>query len=202
MHSNEAVPGRETKVYEYCRQPRAWNQLLTPSQCAVFFKRVHSEIPLSPTGIPRARLRDSTFLVFDSIDEARRSCEAKVLQHPDMCCEIFDSAGKSQPPLLVIVHPTMAEKDELSKSSVRIRKVVAIVLFVPAIPLFWWDRQTNGMLVLPTFLGLTIIVAGLRILHWNMARRERIGQQEKRIQTHLKREQESLRGGTHGPAGS
>jgi len=168
----------------------------------VFFKRVHSEIPLSPTGVPLSRLRDSRFLLFDSLDEARKSCEARVLQHPDMCCEIFDSAGKSQPPLLVIVHPTEAEKDELSASSLRIRKIVAIVLFIAAIPLFWWDRQTNGMLVLPTFLGLTIIVAGLRILHWNMARRERIGQQEKRIQTHLDHEQESLRGRTQGPAGA
>ena len=163
---------------------------------------MNSEIPLSPAGVPLARLRDATFLLFDSIDEARKSCEAKVLRHPDMCCEIFDSAGKARPPLLVIVHTSKVEKDELSASSVRNRKIVAIALFIAAIPLFWWDRQTNGTLVLPTFLGLTIIVAGIRILLWNMARRERIGQQEKRMQTHLVREQESLRGGTHGSAGS
>jgi hypothetical protein len=128
--------------------------------------------------------------LFDSLEEARRLCEAKVQQYPDMCCEIFDSSGKAEPPLLVIVHPSVAEKDELSASSVRIRKIISIGLFIGAIPLFWWDWRADGVLVLPTFLGLTMIVAGLRILHWNMARRELIREQEKRIEAHLNRQKQ------------
>jgi hypothetical protein len=183
--------GREIKVYDDARRPREWTGLLAPSQCAVFFRRVDSEMPLSSNGAPCAQFRDCTFLLFDSLEEARRLCEAKVQQYPYMCCEIFDSKGKAVPPLLVIVHPSVAEKDELSASSVRIRKIISIGLFIGAIPLFWWDWRANGVLVLPTFLGLTIIVAGLRILYWNMARAELIREQEKRVEAHLSREKQS-----------
>jgi hypothetical protein len=196
--SDEENSGGEIKVYEDSREPQAWNELLAPSQCAVFFKRVHSEIPLSPNGTPFAKLRDATFLRFDSLEEARRFCEARVELNPGMCCEIFDSRGKAQPPLLVIAHPSVAKKDELSASSLRTRKVLAILLFVSAGPLFWWDRRAHGTLVLPTFLGLTIIVIGVRILHWNMTSQERIRDQAERVQSHLRRERESLRESAEG----
>jgi len=189
--SSQESHGRERKVYDDARRPRDWTGLLGPSQCAVFFKRAGSEMPLSPGGGPCAQFRDCTFLLFDSLEEARRFCESQVQQYPYMCCEIFDSKGKAEPPLLVIVHPSVAEKDELSASSVRLRKITAIGLFFAAIPLFWWDWRANGVLVLPTFLGLTVIVAGLRILHWNMARTELIREQEKRVEAHLRREKQS-----------
>jgi hypothetical protein len=180
--------GQEVRVYDESRQPGAWNELLTPSQCAVFFKRLNSETPLSAEGAPFPRLRDSTFLLFSSLELALQYCDAKVREHPEMSCEVFNSAGKARPPLLVIVHPNMAEKDDLSASSVRLRKGIAIALFLAAIPLFWWDRRANGLLVMPTFLALTSIVAGLRILHWNMARGERIEDQKERVRAHLRRE--------------
>jgi hypothetical protein len=86
----EARAGREVKVYDSARQPQNWNELLAPSQCAVFFKRVDSETPLSPSGAAVARFRDCTFLLSDSLGVARRVCEAKVRELPYMRCEIFD----------------------------------------------------------------------------------------------------------------
>lgn len=189
--SSQEVAGREIRVYDDARQPREWTALLTPRQCAVFLKRVNSEMPLSPNGTACPRFRDSTFFLFDSLDEARRFSETKVRQYPHMCCEVFDSRGKARPPLVSITHPGVAEKDELSASSVRIRRIIAVCFFGSALPLFWWDWRANGILVLPTFLGLTMIVAGLRILHWNMARRELIREQERRVEAHLSREKES-----------
>lgn len=109
-----------------------------------------------------------------------------------MCCEIFDWKGTAQAPLLTIVHASVVEKDELSAPSVRKRKIVAIVLFIAAPPLFWLDRRSGGVLVLPTFLALTMIVIGLRVLHWNMARGERLKAQAQRVRAHLQREQEAV----------
>lgn len=196
--SSQESAGREIKVYDDARRPREWPALLTPSQCAVFFKRINSEIPLLPDGTAVARFRDCTFLLFDSLEEARRLCEARVREHPHMCCEIFDCKGKAQPPLLTIVHPSVVEKDELSAQSVRKRKIAAIILFVGALPLFWLDQRSGGVLVLPTFLALTMIGIGLRMLHWNMARGERMKAQEQRVRAHLQREQQTLREGKRG----
>ena len=182
--------GREVKVYDQARQPQNWNELLAPSQCAVFFKRIGSQAPLSPTGASVPRVRDCTFLLFDSLEEARRLCQAKVHDYPYMCCEIFDWRGKAQPPLLTIVHPDFAHKDELSAQSVRQRKIVVILLFIGALPLFWFDHRSGGGLIWPTFLGLTMILAGLRILYWNTARRQRPKEEEEAVRDHLQRERE------------
>ena len=192
--SEQRSGGREVKVYDEARQPQNWNELLTPSQCAVFFKRMDSEVPLSPSGASVARFRDCTFLLFDSLEEARRVCEAKVRDYPYMQCEIFDWRGKAQPPLLTIVHPAVAPKDELSAQSVRRRKILAILLFIGSLPLFWLDQRSGGVLVVPTFLALTMILAGLRILYWNTARRQHLKEQEQRVQAHLQREQQSIQG--------
>jgi hypothetical protein len=152
---------------------------------------VASETPLSPGGAPFAKLRNCIFLLFDRLEDARAVCEAKVLDHPHMRCEIFDSKGKALPPLLVFVHPDAARKDEMSASSVRRRKFAAIVLFAGALPLFWLDRRANGVWVVPTFLAFAMILAGLRMLYWNTARGEWLKQEEKRLREHLQREQQS-----------
>jgi hypothetical protein len=188
---HESGGGREVKVYDPTRQPQNWNELLAPSQCAVFFKRVDSEAPLFPSGASVARFRDCTFLLFDSLEEARRTCEAKVHAYPYMRCEVFDWRGKAQPPLLTILHPDVAQKDELSEQSVRKRKILAILLFIAALPLFLLDRRYGGGLILPTFLGLTMILAGSRLLYWNTARRQRLNEEEQGVRAHLEREQQN-----------
>jgi hypothetical protein len=189
--SNQDSTGREIKVYDNTRQPRDWNALLTPSQCAVFFKRIDSQVPLSSDGTPLHRFRDCTFLLFDSLEDARRLCEAKVQQYPHMCCEIYDSKGKALPPILVVEHPSVTEKDELSAASVRKRRTIAVLLFLAALPLFWWDWRGGNALIVPTYLGFTMILSGLRVLYWNSARGEHAKNQKKRIEAHLQRERES-----------
>jgi hypothetical protein len=186
--------GREIKVYDESRHPRNWNELLNPSQCAVFFSRINSVEPLSPQGLPVARFRDCTFLLFDKLDDVRRFCEAKVQECPEMCCEVFDSKGKARPPLLTIVHPRVAEKDELSSSSVRKRAVVAVALFIVALPLIWWDWHAGSGMILPTVFGINMIFAALRLLQWNAAQRQRSEEQEARLKVHLTMEKTSDEG--------
>jgi hypothetical protein len=187
---------REIKVYDDSRRPRDWNTLLTPSQCAVFFRRWRSEAPLSSEGVPFARFRDCTFLLFESLDDARRFCEAKVQQHPDLCCEIFDRMGKARPPLIVVVHPRNVSKDEFSLSSVRKRNVAAALLVLTGIVLVWWDWRIGWWLVAPTYIGLTMILVALRLLHWNRGRREYTAEQQKRLEEQVAREKQDTRSPT------
>lgn len=102
MHSPKQSPVREIKFVDAARKPRVWHALLAPTRCAVLFKRLDSETPLSPDSVPFANSHEAAFLGFDRFDQARLFCETRVLRHPHMSCEIFDSDGKAKPPTLVI----------------------------------------------------------------------------------------------------
>lgn len=182
---------REFKVYDKTRQGRDWMSLVAPTQCAVFFKDFQTAGPLSRDGVAFDKMTDCTFLVFDRLEDARRFCEVQVKEHSSMCCEVFDFEGKAKPPLLVVVNPSVAEKDELSASWVRRRKIIAIVSFLGAIPLVVWDWRTGSYLIVPTVVGINLIVFGLRLLYWNTARSDRSQEQSHRLESHRRREAES-----------
>ena len=183
---------REIKVYDDSRQPKNWNELLSPSQCAVFFRSIHSLQPLLTDGTPISRFRDCTFLLFDKLEDARNFCERQVQEYPEMRCEIFDCKGMARPPLLAVTHPRVARKDELSASAIRIRLISAILLFISSVPLIWWDwHYFDGTKVVPTALGMSAIVAGIRLLFWSAGLRDRLDDQEKRIRAHLEIEKKA-----------
>jgi hypothetical protein len=182
---------REFKVYDKARASPDWTSIVSPTECAVFFKDFETAAPLSPDGAPISGMTDCTFLVFERLDEARHFCETRVAQHPSMCCEIFDSEGKAKPPLLTIVHPSMAEKDELSSTWLRRRKVMAILCFLVAVPLFVWDSRAEWALILPSVIAINLIVFGLRLLYWNTARGSRDREHVHRLEDHLRRKKDS-----------
>jgi hypothetical protein len=188
MDSTQPGPFREFKIYDKTRQGRDWMSLLAPHACAVFFKDFQSGAPLSREGLAFDRVKDCTFLLFDGLEDARRFCEAQVKQYPAICCEIFDFEGKAKPPLLVVVHPSVAERDELSESSVRRRKIVAMVAFACAVPLLAGNWRTAADWILPTVVGINLIVFGLRLLYWNTGRNDRLKAQTLRLESHLQRE--------------
>jgi hypothetical protein len=98
MISCQANAFRECKVYDKTRQGRDWMSLVTPTQCAVFFKDFQTAAPLSHDGAAFDRMTDCPFLVFDWLEDARRFCEAQVKEHPSMCCEVF-VAGRVRNPI-------------------------------------------------------------------------------------------------------
>jgi hypothetical protein len=183
---------REFKVYDKARASPDWTSIVSPTQCAVFFKDFETAAPLSPDGAPISRMTDCTFLVFDRLDEARRFCGTRVAQYLSMCCEIFGSEGKAKPPLLTIVYPSMAEKDELSLTWLRRRKVMAILCFLAAVPLFVWDSRAEWASILPSVIAFNLIFFGLRLLYWNTARGSRDREHARHLEDHLRRETHSL----------
>ncbi len=86
---------------------------------------------------------------------------------------------------MVVVHPQNVPKDEFSLSSVRKRNVAAALLVLIGIALVWWDWRIGWWLVAPTYIGLTMILVALRLLHWNRGRQEYTAEQNKRLKEHL-----------------
>jgi hypothetical protein len=181
------TPPREFKIYDK-NWPGDWMSRVGPTQCVALFKDFHTAAPVSYRGESFPKMTDCTFVLFDSLDEAKTFCEAQVRQHPSMCAEIFDHQGRAKDPLVVVVDSTVAEKAELSRSSVRRRKVWAFVLFCIAVPLIAWDWSKDWDLIWPAVLGLNIGVFGLRLLYWNTARAERNRERAHRVEAHLARE--------------
>jgi len=184
---------REFKVYDRTRQPADWTSLVGPTQCAAFLKDVKTANPLATDGREIVRLSDCRFLLFDHLEEARTFCEAQVQRYPFMCCEIFDAEGKAKPPLLVVMHPSAARKDELSPTWVKRRKVFAIASLVAAGVLFVADWRSEYELLWPSLLAVNLLPLGLRLLYWNTASAERSRTQAKRLEQHLQREKEPHR---------
>jgi hypothetical protein len=58
-------------------------------------------------------------------------------------------------------------------------------MIAAAPPLIWYDFQTSrGSLVLPSFLAVSMVVAGLRLLFMNMAVREAERTRRARLEQH------------------
>ena len=179
---------REFKVYDDTRRPSEWTSLVGPTQCAVFLKDVKTANPLALDGTEVEHIRDCTFLLFDRLDEARAFCADQVLRFPQMCCDIFDRYGKAKPPMLVIMHPAEEKKDELSPSSVKWRRNVAIASLVASAGLFSADWRSEFELTWPSILAVNLFLLGLRFLYWNTASSDRRRTQAMRVAEHLRRE--------------
>ena len=88
------------------------------------------------------------------------------------------------PPLLTIVHPSRVAALDGNPRGIRIRKRAAIALTLAALGLFWFDYwASGGMLILPTILGINMILIAARLIQLNAShahaereRRERLAQ--------------------------
>lgn len=156
----------EVKLYDPARKPASWMRIIQPGQCAVFHQDLKSAAELSPQGKVVTNPTESVCCIFDSLPEARRYCEQKVEQHPSMRCEVYDSAGKAKPPLLVVVNTAMRRHVEDSESSGHWRIGLGYLLIAASLPLFWWDWRSRGELILPSIVGVNFVFIGLRLLLW------------------------------------
>jgi len=175
---------RVVKLHDPARR-EAWTADLRPTDLVAFASFDETGGPCDTEGRSFASSSDVTALVFEQLADARRFCEAQVTTAPHVRFEIYDSAGRVNPPLLVVVNPSRAHTLTGSPRSALTRRIIALALIVGAFPLFWFDYQRDGLLILPTFLGLNMLVIGGRLLFMNLAvrdvekeRRERLARYE------------------------
>ena len=144
--------------------------MIHPGQYVAFSKTIDTGGSCDQDGRPFASAADATCLLFDGLAEARAFCEGHVTRAPAVRFEIFDSAGRRDPPLLVIVHPSRIATLEGNPRGISVSKWTAYALFVAAVPLFWYDYQHDeGMLIFPTVLGINMVIIGTRLLQLNGA---------------------------------
>jgi len=173
------------RLFDRDRQPPDWTEIIRPGQYVAFSKIIDSGGSCDQDGRPFASAADATCLLFDSLTEARTFCEEQVTRAPAVRFEIFDSAGRRDPALFVIVHPSRIAALEGNPSGMRVRKWAASALLVGAVPLFWYDYQHDqGMLIFPTVLGINMVIIAARLMQLNGAYAHAERLRQKRLAEH------------------
>jgi hypothetical protein len=171
------------RLYDPERRPPNWTDIVRPAMFVAFASDIDSGSPTDAAGRPFPSTTAATCLVFDTLAEARAYCTARVVEAPSVQFELFDGRGRVEAPLVVIVSPSRAAGLEGGGRPMALRKWAAIVLLAGAGPLIWYDYSTaGGALVLPTFLGISMALAALRLLFMNMAVREAERTRRKRLE--------------------
>ncbi len=183
------------RLYDASRRPASWTEIIRPGQVAVFAKLLDSGVPCTVEGEPFATAESGTCAVFDGLDEAREWCEAGVLRTPSVRFDIFDHAGRAQPPLLTVVHPSRRESMEGGATELRRRSRIAMTLIAGGVPLMLFAYSISGERdpILPGFVGLNMVLIALRLFWMNLASREVERNRVARL---------AQRGAAHEPAGA
>lgn len=143
-----------------------WLDLMRPSQYAAFLSDPETHAGMTADGRYTGGDVPGTCLIFDSLDEAVDYCRSRVTEAARLRCEVFDHEGKANPPVAVFLSPAFARALERAPRR-QIRLGLILIALSP--PLFWLDARARWGLILPTFLGLQLVLAGLRLIQLGYA---------------------------------
>lgn len=149
-------------------------EIVRPWQFAAFAKNLDTGVPSDADGRPFADATLATCMIFDSLDEAQTFCEGAVTRTPAVRFEIFDGAGRANPPLMTVVDASRRGTVDADASVLRRRRIIAWAMIVCAIPtlVFAYFLRDGGHQIFGGFVGLNLLVAAGRLLWFNLAVRE------------------------------
>jgi hypothetical protein len=174
---------RVVRLHDPGRRPADWTEIIQPGQFAIFAKAGSTGVPCDLEGRPFPNQAETSCAIAESIADARTFCEAAVHRHPTVQFDVFDSDGRTHPPVITVVHPDAAGALETSPRAMRIRQVMAWGLIAAGIPLivFAYVEYRERDIILPAFLGINMVIIGGRLLWMNLALRETERTREERL---------------------
>lgn len=145
------------QIHDPGRRPASWSEIIRPGQFVAF------ETP-----------SDGTCVLFDSVAEARAYCETAVLSSPAAQYDVFDAEGRAHPPLLTIVHPSRGQTLDTDPRVQRKRREIAWALIAAGLALIVWTYWALHDIeaIFPGVIGANLLLAGGRMLWYNLAVRE------------------------------
>ena len=159
------------RLYDPGRRPANWTGIIQAGQFAAIAKDMATGLPCDADGRPFDSPDAATCVIFGRFDEARAFCEAAVTKHASVRFEIYDSQGRSNPPLVTVMHPSRSVTQEGHPKVVRRRRIIAWWMIVAGVGLLfvsYWLYE-SGHALFPGFIGLNLILAGGRLLWYNLA---------------------------------
>jgi len=172
-------------LHDPSRNPTSWTEIIRQGQYAAFAKTVEAGASCDPDGRPFPTAEDATCLLFDSLAETEAYCQQQIEHAPEVRFDVFDSSGRTGPPLLVVVHPSKAGRLEGNPRGIRLRNWTATILVLVSAVSFGYDLLNGARLhFFPTLLGINLIVVAARLFQLNRsyAQAERV--RRKRLAEH------------------
>ena len=161
------------RVHDPDRRPVNWTEIIRPGQFAAFARLLETGLPSDADGRPFADAGALTCVLFESVGEARAFCETAVLAHAGIRFDVFDAAGRVNPPLLTIVNPSRANTLDANPRAARRRRTLAWALIAASAPVLALAYALGDVrAIFPGFIGINMILAGGRLLWFNLAVRE------------------------------
>lgn len=174
------------RLHDPTRTPASWMQIVAPGQFALFAKDLDSGVPCDTGGRPFTDPAEATCVLCESLADARIVAEGAVAKVPSLQVDVFDAAGRANPPLLTVLHPSRAGDAETHPRVLRRRQLIAWALIAAGIPLIVFaivERQDREI-ILPAFLGINMLLAAGRLLWFNLGVRETERSRRERLQQH------------------
>lgn len=170
---------QEIAVYDPKRVPSEWSALIRPGQYAAFLSDVQSSVPMSSDGSVTSSASKYSCLLFESLSEAEAYCSEAVQKFPCMQCDVFDSGGRVNPPVAVFVNQRFAHTLDNEAAAHRLIRLGFAVIAVSMLP-FWYAWKFDGSDDWwPIVLGINVLFAGLRLIHWGYGLKEEISYRQK-----------------------
>ena len=99
------------KLYDPRRSPAHWLEIIQPGQHCVFMLDANLRVPRDFDGREFAD-GEAAVEVTPDFATAVRFAEGVVTRHPELCCEIYGSEGKSGEPLRTVYEPSVRGRYE------------------------------------------------------------------------------------------
>ena len=159
------------RLHDPGRRPANWTEIIRPGQFAAIAKDLATGLPCDANGRPFDDPVAATCVVFDRFGDARSFCETAVATHQSVRFEVFDSDGRSKAPLLTVMHASRSATHDADPRVLRKRRIIAWCLIASGVPMLflsYWLYEA-GHAIFPGFIGLNLLLAGGRLLWFNMA---------------------------------
>jgi len=155
-----------TRLHDFNRVPAHWTQLVLSGQYPVLVFDADSHTHRDPDG-RLFEAGEASIVLCESLDEALLFSNGVVGRHPELCCEIYDHEGKSNPPLRALYHPSVrgryagkgyAKRETLQGAAALTAGIVFIAIDASR-DLAWFWGYILGIKL--TIVGVAFLVRGL-----------------------------------------
>jgi hypothetical protein len=162
------------RIHDPNRRPASWSEIVTAGQFVAFAKNIDSGAPCDAGGRAFADSSEGTCVLFDSLGEARAFCTAAVISFPAVRFDLFDAQGRSESPLITFVHPSRSEVLDDHPGGHRRRRVIAWLLIAAGglLIIYACWIPTDIKVIFPGVIGINMLIAGGRLLWFNLGIRE------------------------------
>jgi len=153
---------RQVLLYDPTRVPRSGWHWFVRGKYAVFLSDVESSAPLTADGLPVNSAAEYFCLLFDSLADAETYSREHVKKIRRLKCEVFDSAGRTNPPVSVFVNDEFAHTlDSEAKGSAWFAGDLWRSPF-PCRCSGMRGRNDAGVVWWPVLASINLVFAGLR----------------------------------------